>query len=125
MCPACWLHLAKLGTYQDRARVEQFDRFPCGARTDVRVVANHPRAHVAYEGLNDANRDAKFHHVSDERMAKIVEPQPREAGLLRQAVPSGVPILVMLVRITAALTFVLAVSNEGNAASASGNARVQ
>jgi hypothetical protein len=66
-----------------------------------------------HEGLYHSERNTFLDHVSNERVAQIMEAKPREACVVGERVPSSVPILLVLVGIIAQLAFVLPVRNAG------------
>ena len=79
----------------------------------MRVVPDHPGAHMPHESLNHSQWNAELNHVRNEGVPQVMEAQSRESGRLRQRMPCRVPRLLMLVGIIPALAFVLAMSNAG------------
>ena len=63
------------------------------------------------EGLYHPDGNALLTMWVMKGVPKIREPQAREACLVSEAVPCGIPVLLTLVWIVSALAFVLAVSN--------------
>ena len=58
------------------------------------VVPQHPGADVPHDRLDDAERNPPFDHVANEGVTQIVESKFGTAGLVRQARPSGIPVLL-------------------------------
>ena len=71
----------------------------------MRVVPDHPGAHMPHESLNHSQWNAELNHVRNEGVPQVMEAQSRESGRLRQRMPCRVPRLLMLVGIIPALAF--------------------
>jgi hypothetical protein len=54
-----------------------------------------------------------LHHVRDERMPQVMEPEPRETSLFGQSVPRCVPVHLVLIGVISALALMLPVGNAG------------
>src|SRR5262249_21339638 len=95
--------------HQNWIGIQQLNRFACSAACDVCVVTNHACAPVAHDWLNASQGNPEFHHVGNERMPQVMEPEAGESRLFCQAGPGSIPIPLVLSRIVATFAFVLPV----------------